>query len=205
MQNRRPEADAAVQLGAGEPPRRAKRCFRRRQFVLLDQLAAGHKLGNHHRDGLKGFRLFFGIATLGLVLDDEHTETVAAPQDGHAEQRLKYLLPRLRPVSELGMGLRVRQGKRAGVGSDIANQPFANPQTRAVHRVFAQPFRREKFQDIAWTLDIDGADFRHHAAGDELDDAVEAFLCRAVSRHGVPQLAQQAPRSYPASLIGHFR
>ena len=74
------------------------------------QLARGDHLGEHHGGGLERLDLLVGVDPVRPVLDDEHAERVAGPQDRHAEEGVVDLLAGLRPVGEgrvrLGVGER---------------------------------------------------------------------------------------------------
>ncbi len=191
MQHGGTECEAAVQTRAGKAGGRAKRRFRRRQFRLLYQFAAGHQLRDDHGDGLQRLSLVLCVTPFVLILNHQHAEHAPAPQNGHAQERMKYFLAGLRPIGELRVGLGIRQRERTRIGSDVADQPLAETQSGAVNGVLAQAFRREQFQEVARPQHVDGTHFGDHAAGDQLDNAVETLLRRAAARHRIPQLPQE--------------
>ena len=93
------------------------------------------------------------------------------------------------------MMLRVRQRQGPRVAGDVADQAFADAQTGLVHGLLLQALGGEQLQDLAGAQQIDGADLRHHLAGDQLDRLVEPQLRRAAARHHVAQALEQHARA----------
>jgi hypothetical protein len=71
--------------------------------------------------------------TLVLVLDHQHAAHPAAAQNRHAHQRMERIFAGFRAVGEIGVAGRVGERQRPGVGGDVADQTFADPQPSLVN------------------------------------------------------------------------
>ena len=92
---------------------------------------------------------------------------------------------------------------RATIARPYARAAFAHAQAGLVDRLLLEAFGSEQLQHLAGAQQIDGAHFRHHLAGDQLDRLVEAQLRRAAARHHVAQALEQHARSAEAGSVGH--
>ena len=189
VQHRASHGDPAMHAHPFEPHRQNPVAVRGLQLERIDQFARGDELGEDHGDRLHRLDLVLGVMAQRAVLHDENAQHPAAAQHGHADERVKNLLARLGAVGEIGMGLRIgeRQGPRRR--GDDADETFADAQPRAVHGFRAQALGREQLQHLARAHDVDRADLRHHLAGDDADDVIEALLRRARAGHDIAQPA----------------
>ena len=79
---------------------------------------------------------------------------------------------------------------RLGGLGDLADEAGADPEPRAVHRVGVEAFGRGELELVV-AAEIDRADLRDQAVGDQADDAVEPFLAAAGLRERGAQAGQQ--------------
>ena len=186
------DRQARVEPDAVEPhrQRRADQAFR--HLVRVDQFAAGDQLGDDHRDRLQDLDLVLGVMAQGPVLHHQHAEDPAAAQDRHAHQRVIDLLAGLRAIGEIGMRLRVGERQRPAAGGDDPDQPLADPQPGAMHRLGPQPLGGEQLEHLAGAHDVGRADLGDHLGRDHPHDAVEPLLRAARAGHDRAQPAQQA-------------
>ncbi len=169
VHHRLADADAGIQAHAFQAHRQQRVAIDRRQLAAFNQFARRNQLGQDHGHGFERFDLFVGVMAAALVLDHQNADDTAAAHDRHTDQRVVDFFARFRPVGEHRMGLRVGQRQRPRMGGDVADQTFADAQTRLVHGFGQQTFGGEKFEHFARAHHVTGADFRHHIDGDQLD------------------------------------
>jgi hypothetical protein len=169
------------------------------QFVLFQQFAGRHRLGQDHGDGLDVLDLLLVIAPLGAVLDDQDADGPAAAQQGGAEEGVIGVFARFRPVGEGRMRRRVRQADGLGHPGHLADQTLAGTQAGVVDGVGVQALGGEQLQLARGAAQIDGADLGDHRPGDDPDHHVQPVLRRGRARAGPAQsladLAQEDPGS----------
>src|SRR5207237_2326774 len=74
---------------------------------------------------------------------------------------------------------------------DETDQSLAFPHARVVHRAPVQALRREEFENLARTAQVDGTHLRDHVDRDHGHELVEARLCAGLLRHDLAQAAKQ--------------
>ena len=132
------------------------------QFVLGQQFARGHGLGQDHGDGLDVLDFLIVIAPLRAVLDDQHADGPAAPQQGSTEEGVIGIFPRLRPVGEAGVGRGVRKADGGGRSRHLPDQTLAGSQPGRVHRFGLQALCSEQLKLARGAAQIDRTDLGHH-------------------------------------------
>ena len=163
------------------------------QFVLCQQLAGGHRLGQDHGDGLDVLDFLVIIAPLGAVLDDENTDRAAAAQQGSTEEGVIGVLARLRPVGEAGVGRGVRQADGGCGASHLTDQALAGAQAGGVDGLGLQALGGEEFKFAGRAAQIDRTDLGHHRLGDDAHHRIEPVLGRSRTGHGFANLAKEVP------------
>jgi hypothetical protein len=194
VQHRRGDRQTRVETDAVEPHRQrgADQAFR--HLMRIDQLAAGDQLGDDHRDRLQDLDVVLGVLARRAVLHGEHAERASAAQDRHPHQGVVDLFAGFGAVREIRVRLGVGQRQRPGVRRDRTDQPLADPEPCAMHRLGAQPLGREQLQHLAGAHHVSRAHLGDHLGGDHPDDAVEPFLRAARPGHDRAQPAQEAAR-----------
>ena len=108
------------------------------------QLARRDDFGQHHGRRLQRFLFFLGIVPMGAVLDDQHADHDAAPQDRHAEEGMVDFFARLRQIFEGRMVLRIGEVESFRRRRDRADEAFADLQLRLVDRFRASGLRSRR-------------------------------------------------------------
>ena len=175
---------------------------RRKCLALADEGAKLGHLGQHHRHDFQRVDLVVGILAGLLALHDKDAELFAQPLDRDAEERGIDFLARLRHVAEAALGRCVGgvDGVR-GLG-DAAHQPLAQLHPRLVDGFLLQPLGRAKFQRVVIAEQVDRADFRADAVGNQVGDAVKTFLPGAGLGQGIAQAPEQLA-AFTFRAVGH--
>ncbi len=154
VQHGRADGEPAIDARAFQPRRQRARAVGGLEFERVHKPAARHHLGDDHGDGLQRLDLVLGVIAQRAVLHHQHAEHVPAAQDRHAHQRVIDFLAGLRPVGEVGMRLRIRERQWPRGRRDDTDQPFADAQPRAMHRLGTQPLGGEEFQHLAGAHEV---------------------------------------------------
>ena len=145
----------------------------------IDDLAGGDHLGQHHGDGLQILDLVLVVDAGGAVLDHQHPDGPAAPQQRNAEEAVVGIFARFRMVGEVRVDRRVGQVDRPACPHDLADQAFARPHAGDVHGLGLQTLRGEQLHVGGRPAQVKRAHLRHHGAGDDAHHLVEPGLGRA--------------------------
>ena len=163
------------------------------QFVLGQQFARGHGLGQDHGDGLDVLDFLVVIAPLGAVLNDQHADGPAAAQQGGAEEGVIGILARFRAVGEVGVRGGVRQADRGSRAGHLADEALAGAQAGGVNGFGLQALGGEQFKLARGAAQIDRTDLGHHRLGDDANDRIEPVLGRRRPGHGFANVAKEVP------------
>ena len=128
-------ADGAAELGAG---------------VDAGDGAGDEMLGQHHGGGLQHLDVLVGVFLVGLVLDGEDAQHVAAAQDRHGQERVVDLLARLGPIGEGWMVLRVGLVDGHGQLGAAPDQAFAALHEGVVHGAGLRPSVANSSSEPSW-------------------------------------------------------
>ena len=85
---------------------------------------------------------------------------------------------------------------------DAAHQPLAQPHPRLMDGFLLQPLGRAKFQRVVIAEQVDRADFRADAVGNQVGDAVKTFLPGAGLGQGIAQAPEQLA-AFTFRAVGH--
>jgi hypothetical protein len=156
----------------------------------IDQITARHQFGQDHGGDLHGLDFFVTVASFVLVLHHQNAGDPTRPQDRNAHQRTINILSGFRPVDECRMGLCIGQGQRLGVGGNLTDQALANPEPGLMHGPAPETLSGKQFKHFAGALDINRADLRGHAGGDDLHHLVQFHLGGGLAGHEVSDSSQ---------------
>ncbi len=205
VQHGHAEGQAFGQAHAAQPLGPVGRDLDVLEFGLPQQVALGHRLGQHHGDDLQILDLVIEVIPLGAVLHHQHADRASAAQQGNAQEGVVGIFTRLWPIGEGRVLRRVGEAEWAPQPHDLADQPFAGLHARDVDRAGLQALGGEQLHVPRRPAQIDRAYLGHHRAGDDLHHHVELGLGRSAAGHGFADLPEQAPWRAYAGRQGHLR